>query len=66
MITYIEKQIETGDIKTDTGFIREELKHTRVILERLEMLMQRIIDVNRHVPISGEFYCLVLNVLIKA
>lgn len=66
MITYIEKQIETGDIKADTGFIREKMKRlekieegTRVIMERLEMLfelLQTSIDANRHVPIPGEFY----------
>ena len=53
MITYIEKQIETGDI-------REKIEEgTRVITERLEMLselLQTIIDANRHVPIPGEFY----------
>ena len=60
MITYIEKQIETGDIKADTGFIREKIEEgTRVIMERLEMLfelLQTSIDANRHVPIPGEFY----------
>ena len=53
MITYIEKQIETGDI-------REKIEEgTRVITERLEMLselLQASIDANRHVPIPGEFY----------
>ena len=60
VITYIEKQIETGDIKEDTRVIREKIKvlknideNTKVtrevgefLLEKVEMLTEVVLQSN--------------------
>ena len=68
MITYIEKQIETGDIKEDTRVIREKIKvlknideNTRVTRELAESLNEKV-EMLTEAPFrnSGEFYLICL------